>query len=56
MKAKLRAEIQFVGDMRVKIEPVAFMNMDPPNRNDVDKTVKDLFADCNKYCKIHTPN
>lgn len=54
MKAKLREEIQYLGDLKVKIEPViSLMNMDPIIQNDVEKNVKVLIADCNKYRKTH---
>lgn len=55
LKVKLRAEIQCIGDLKAKIEPViSFMNMDPANRDrDIDKLVNVLIADCNKYRKTH---
>lgn len=54
MKAKLREEIQSIGDVKVKIEPViSAMNIDPSNRDVLHKTVKDLMENCKNYRKTH---
>lgn len=54
MKAKLRAEIQSIGDLKVKLEPViSAMNMDTTNRDDLNKYVKDLIENCKNYHKMH---
>lgn len=54
MKAKLRAEIQSIGELKVKLEPViSAMNMDTTDANDLNKSVKDLIDNCKNYHKMH---
>lgn len=55
MKAKLREEIQSIGDVKINIEPVrsAMNDMESNNNDHLNKTVKELVENCKKYRKTH---
>lgn len=53
--AKLHNEIQSIGALKLKVDPVKWLivAMYPPIRIDDDQKVKDLIADCKKYHEAH---